>query len=194
LALHHLGSNARTIKFLVAYAPGGGVNVLARLLAEQIARTRGVTTVVENRPGAAGLIAADAVLRAPPDGNTLLFTSSDPLVVTPHFRKLAYDPLVSFEPICKLVDTPSVVLVNNTSPYHSIAEFIDGARSKPGDFTVASVGPGGAYHIAVEMLKRTAGAGLTYVPYSSSAPAIGALLGGHVTAVLAAYPTGAEQL
>jgi tripartite-type tricarboxylate transporter receptor subunit TctC len=153
-----------------------------------------VKVVIENRPGAAGLIAADAVLRAPPDGNTLLFTTPDSLVVTPHLRKLAYDPLVDFEPVCKLVDTPPVIVVNNTSTYRSIAEFIEGARSKPGDFTIASVGPGGTYHIAVEMLKRAAGARLIYVPYPGSARAINALLGRHVTAVLAAYPNTAEQI
>jgi tripartite-type tricarboxylate transporter receptor subunit TctC len=153
-----------------------------------------VKVVIENRPGAAGLIAADAVLRAPPDGNTLLFTTPDWLVVTPHLRKLAYDPLVDFEPVCKLVDTPPVIVVNNTSTYRSIAEFIEGARSKPGDFTIASVGPGGTYHIAVEMLKRAAGACLIYVPYPGSARAINALLGRHVTAVLAAYPNTAEQI
>jgi tripartite-type tricarboxylate transporter receptor subunit TctC len=183
----------KTIKLVVAFAPGGAVDILARILGEQINRVQGVSVIVEDRPGASGMIATDAVLHAAADGGTLLVTS-DPFVITPLLRRGVYDPLVSFEPVCKLVDTPAVFVVNGASPYRTVSDLIDAARRQPGMVTVASIGPANSYHIAVENLKRTANVDLTYVPYAGSAPAINALLGGHVTSVLAAYPNAAEQM
>jgi tripartite-type tricarboxylate transporter receptor subunit TctC len=185
---------ARTVKIVNAFAAGGAVDVLARILAEQVTRARGITMVVENRPGANGTIATEMVLRAAPDGNTLLFTAPDSLVIAPQLRKTTYDAMTSFEPVCKLVDTPAVIVVNNASPYRTLTELIDAARTKPGTITIASVGPAGSYHLAIEALKRRAKADLTFVPYPGSGPAITALLGGHVTSVLAAYPNAAEQI
>jgi tripartite-type tricarboxylate transporter receptor subunit TctC len=183
----------KTVKLIVAFAPGGAVDILARILGEEITHAEGVTVVVEDRPGASGMIATDAVLHAAPDGGTLLVTS-DPFVITPLLRRGTYDPLTSFEPVCKLVDTPAVFVVNSASPYRSVGDLVDAARRQPGSLTVASIGPANSYHIAVENLKRRANVDLTYVPYAGSAPAINALLGGHVTSVLAAYPNAAEQM
>jgi tripartite-type tricarboxylate transporter receptor subunit TctC len=183
----------KTLKLVVAFAPGGAVDILARILGDEISRARGVTVVVEDRPGASGMIASDAVLHAAPDGGTLLVTS-DPFVITPLLRRGTYDPLTAFEPVCKLVDTPAVFVVNGASPYSTVGDLIEAARRKPGSVTIASIGPANSYHIAVENLKRKANVDLTYVPYAGSAPAINALLGGHVTSVLAAYPNAAEQM
>jgi tripartite-type tricarboxylate transporter receptor subunit TctC len=134
---------ARTVKFVVPYAAGGGVDIMARLLAEQIGRAQGLTMVIENRPGAGAVIGAEAVARAMPDGNTLLITGND-FVITPQLRKVNYDPLTSFEPICHLVSSPPVIVVNGASPYRTLADLLNAARDKPGDLTVASSsGPGG---------------------------------------------------
>jgi tripartite-type tricarboxylate transporter receptor subunit TctC len=183
----------RTIKIVVPAAPGGGTDILARLLAEQIRRTQGSTMVVENRPGAGGVIGTEAASRAAPDGNTLLI-SPPAMVVTPHLRKVNYDPLTSFEPICYLVSFPGVIVVNSASPYRALAELLNVARTKPGHLTMASFGPATGAHIAVEMLKRAANVNITYVPYAGEAPAVNALLGEHVTSGLVTFAIVAEQL
>jgi tripartite-type tricarboxylate transporter receptor subunit TctC len=183
----------RIIKIIVPFAPGGGTDVLARLVAEQIGQTQGTTVLVENRPGGGSAIGTEAVARATPDGNTLLVAAVS-FVTNPHLRKLNYDPLTSFAPICHLANSPLVIVVNSASPYRTLADLLDAARAKPGDLTIASVGPASSIHVAVEMLNRAANVKMTYVPYSGTALAINALLGGHVTSVFAEYPTAAEQL
>jgi tripartite-type tricarboxylate transporter receptor subunit TctC len=183
----------RTIKVVVPVSPGGASDLLARLLAEQIGRAQGQTMLIENRPGASQIIGTEAVSRAAPDGNTLLINSPDSLVI-PHLRKLNYDPLTSFEPICYLVRAPLIIVVNTASPYRTLANLLDAARSQPRDFTLASFGPATVHQIAFETLKRAAKVDMTFVPYPGVAPAINALLGEHVTSVLGTYSTVAEQL
>jgi tripartite-type tricarboxylate transporter receptor subunit TctC len=116
------------------------------------------------------------------------------MLVIPHLRKLNYDPLKSFEPICYLASVPDVIVVNSASPYRSLAALFDAARAKPGVLTLASVGPASVFDISVEMLKRAAHVNMTYVPYPGGAPVLNALLGEHVTSALATYSTSAEQL
>ena len=183
---------ARTIKIVVPFPAGGTADILARLLGEQISRDRGVTIVVENRPGAGAVIGTEAVARATPDGNTLLVTASL-FVVSPHLRKVNYDPLTSFEPICQLTSTPTVILVNSASPYLTLADLLDAARAKPGSLTLATVA-GSSSHVAFEMLKRAANVDISFVPYPGGAPAVTALLGNHVTSVLLPYAGLEEHL
>ena len=121
---------ARTIKIVVPYPAGGTADILARILGEQISRTEGVTLLTENRPGASAIIGTEAVSRAAPDGSTLLITSTA-FLIAPHLTKLNYDPLTSFEPICQLVSTPIVVIVNSGSPYGTLADWLNAARAKP---------------------------------------------------------------
>jgi len=184
---------AATIKIVVPSTPGGGADILARMLAEQISRTQGVTMIVENRPGAGNTIGTEAASRAAPDGNTLLINTPE-FVINSHLRKLNYDPLTSFEPICYLVRSPQLLVVNSASPYRKLADLLDAARAKPGELTLASTGPASSPHIAIEALKRAAGVNITYVPYQGSTPAVNALLGEHLTAVVASYPNVAEQV
>ena len=183
----------RTIKLIVPVPPGGAVDFLARLLAEQISRSQGPTIVIESRPGAGGRIATEAVARLAPDGATLLMTYPS-LVIDPHVRKVSYQPLTSFEPICNLVEAPNVIVVNSASPYRSLGQLMNAARSRPGEVTMASIGPASNQHIAIEAVKRASNVGLTYVPYPGSAPTVNALLGEHVTSLLAAYSNVAEQI
>jgi tripartite-type tricarboxylate transporter receptor subunit TctC len=156
------------------------MDILARVLGEQIGRAQGPTMLIENRTGAGGAIAAEAVSRAAPDGNTLLIESND-FVITPQLRKLSYDPLTSFEPICYLTNTPSVIIVNNASPYLTLANLLDVARAQPGELTLAATGPLTTFHLGFEMLKLAAKVDMTFVPYPGGAPATNALLGGHVS-------------
>jgi len=183
---------ARTIKIVVPFAAGGVTDVVARLLAEQIGRVQGPTLVIENRVGAGGAIGAEAVSRAPPDGNTLLVSTAD--FLAPRQIKLNYDPVTSFEPICYLVNTPLVFTVNSASSYNTLANLLEAARDKPGDLTMASVGPETALQIGVDMLMRAANVKMTYVPYAGGAPVVNALLGGHVTSALLTYTSSGEHL
>jgi tripartite-type tricarboxylate transporter receptor subunit TctC len=183
----------KTIKIVVPYAPGSGPDILGRLLAEQVGRQNGPTMVVEDRPGAGTVIGTEAVARAAPDGSTVLIVAPS-FVINPSLRKVNYDPLTNFEPICHLAATPMVLVVNSASPYRTLADLLDAARAKPGELNLGSGGPGSSLHIGFEILKRAAGVNMIYVPYTGNAPAINALLGGHLTSVFADYPTVVEQL
>jgi tripartite-type tricarboxylate transporter receptor subunit TctC len=195
LAMSDQGASAqtRTIKIVVPSTPGGGADVLARLLADQMSRAQGQTFVVENRPGASNTIGTEVVSRAAPDGNTLLITTPE-FVINAHLRKLSYDPLTSFEPICTLARSPQLFVVNGASPYKTLGDMLDAARAKPGELTIASAGPASSPHVAIETLKRAAKANITYVPYQGTGPAINALMGQHLTAVLASYPNVVSQV
>src|SRR5439155_355407 len=173
-------------RIVVPFPAGGSADILARLLGEQISKAQGPTVLVENRPGGGASIAYEAVARAAPDGNTLVINGNS-LVINPLLRKVNYDPLTSFEPVCHLVSSPQVIVVNSASPYRTLTELFDAARAKPGELSLASVGPATTQHIGFEQLKRLAKVDLTYVPYPGGAPATNALLGGHVTAVLENY-------
>src|SRR5689334_23153836 len=174
---------ARTIRVIITVPPGGSIDILFRLLADQISSTRGQTIIIESRPGGGGTIAAEAVARAAPDGNTLL-SNNNGTIISAILRKVNYDPLTSFEPICYLVTTPQIVVVNSASPYRTLAELLDAARAKPGELSLASVGPNTTQHLGIERLKRLAGANLTYVPYPGGAATANALLGAHVTSAV----------
>jgi tripartite-type tricarboxylate transporter receptor subunit TctC len=177
---------ARTIRIVVPFPAGGSADDLARLLAEEIGRSRGVNLVIENRPGAGTVVASEAVSRAAPDGNTLLIVANS-FVINPSLKKLNYDPFVSFAPVCHLVSSPLIIAVNSDAPYRSLADLVNAAHAKPGELTMASVAPATTQHIAFEMLKRAADINMIHVPYPGGAPAVTALLGGHVTAVIANY-------
>jgi Tripartite tricarboxylate transporter family receptor len=120
------------------------------------------------RAGAGSIIGTEAVSHAAPDGNTLLIINPT-FVMNPHLRKVNYDPVTSFEPICYLVNAPTVIVVNSASPYRTLADLLDSARARPGDLTLAG---SGLFYIAFEMLKRAANLNMTFVPYPGGAPAV----------------------
>jgi tripartite-type tricarboxylate transporter receptor subunit TctC len=184
----------RTVRIVVPFPPGGTADILARMLGQQIAQTGGPTIVVENRPGGGTVIATDLVARAAPDGNTVLLMANSFVINRSVRASLPYDPLTSFEPICLLVDSPQILVVNAASPFKTLGEFVAAAKAKPGEMNYATVGPATTQHIAFEMFRRAAGINLTYVPYGGGAPATTALLGGHVMAVLANPSEVMEQV
>jgi tripartite-type tricarboxylate transporter receptor subunit TctC len=181
-----------TIRIVVPLPPGGGVDAVARLMAEQIGRTQGAIVVVENRPGAGTIIGTEAVARAAPDGNTLLMVPNS-FVVAPQLHKVNYDAIESFAPVCSLVATPTVLAVNRASRFRTLGEFVDAARAEPGKLTVASVG-GAALQVTFEMLQQAARIRTTFVSYPGTLPAVTAALGGHVDAAYTDFPTAAGQL
>jgi tripartite-type tricarboxylate transporter receptor subunit TctC len=184
---------SRTIRIVVPYAPGGTADIVARLLADQAGRTGGPTMVVENRPGAGGAVGTETVARATADGTTLLVVST-PFLIDPLLRKLNYDPLQSFAPICNLASAPTLIVVNSASPYRTLGELLDDARAKPGQITMASIGPGSSFQLGFETLKRAAKVDMTFVPYPGNAPALNAVLGQQVTSMFATLSNVSEYL
>jgi tripartite-type tricarboxylate transporter receptor subunit TctC len=184
---------ATTIRIIVPNALGGGIDSAARLLSRQIGQAYHATVIVENRPGAGGVIGTEDVARSAPDGNTLLFDAGN-LIVNAQVRAVHYNPLTSFEPICDLISAPNLIVVNGSSPFGTLANLISAARAKPGELTLASSGPATALQIEFEKFKRAADVNITFVPYRGTAPAVEAVLGGHVTSAIASYSVVAEQL
>jgi tripartite-type tricarboxylate transporter receptor subunit TctC len=185
----------KTVRIVVPFAAGGPADLIARLLAEQIGRTQGTAMVIENRTGASGVIGTEAVSRGAPDGNTILIINNSFVINAILRPSVTYNPLTSFEPICLLANLPLVLVVNSSSAFRSLADFLVVARARPGELTFASFGPGTPNHIAEESLKRAAKVNWTYVPYpGGDAPAVAALLGGHITVLLATYSGVMEQL
>jgi tripartite-type tricarboxylate transporter receptor subunit TctC len=191
---HYAGPQSiSTVKIVVPVAPGGANDFLARVLAEQIGRAQGTAFTIENRTGAGGIIGAEAVSRSAPDGSTLLIDSNS-LLMDALLQKTNHHPLTSFEPICDLVDTPSVITVNAAAPYRKLVDLIDATRAKPREITLATLGPGGPLRIGFERLRRAANVDITFVPYPGVAPAENALLGGHVSSAFSTYSTVSEQV
>jgi tripartite-type tricarboxylate transporter receptor subunit TctC len=184
---------ARTIRVILPVPPGGAIDIFSRIVAEQISTATGTNMVIESKPGAGGIIAAEYVAHAPPDGNTLL-SNNNAIIVSSILHKVNYDPLTSFEPICDLVTTPQIIVVNAASPYHTLTELLDAARAKPGELSIASVGPNTTQHIGIERLKRLAHADLTYVPYPGGATPINALLGNHIDAAVLNWSEIGQQI
>ncbi|PWT93780.1 MAG: hypothetical protein C5B56_00155 [Proteobacteria bacterium] len=188
-----LAQTGRTIRLVVPVPAGASTDVIARLTAEQISRSRGVNMVIDNRPGAGGMIGTEFVSRAAPDGNTLIMLSNTYLIDA-QMRKASYHPVTAFDPVCLLVESPAVFLVNGASPYATLKDLIDAARTRPGELSMAAIGPGSALHLGFINLTQAAGVSMTYVPYAGSAPAVTAALGQHVTSVFSGYAVVVEQM
>jgi tripartite-type tricarboxylate transporter receptor subunit TctC len=170
----------RPIRLIVGYAPGGGTDNVARALAKGMSERLGQSVVVDNRPGANTIIAAQALQSAKPDGYTLLMV--DPTTVALNqslYTSLPYDP-AKFEPVAQAATFPVGLLVSSNSKYASVAQFVQAAKARR--LPVASAGLGNITHLAMEMFQQSANAGFTHVPYKGSAPAIQALLSGEVEA------------
>jgi tripartite-type tricarboxylate transporter receptor subunit TctC len=185
--------SSRTIKIILPFAPGGPAYNAIRILGQQISATGGPTIVAEPHPGAGTAIGTELVATATPDGNTLGVISNS-FVLLPQTRKVNYDPLTDFAPICDVVDFPPLIVVNSESPYHTLGDLIAAARAQPGILTLASIGPATVSHLTIERLKLRAKADIIFVPYPGYSPGIEALLGSHVTAVLADYSSLVEHL
>ena len=171
---------------VVPFAAGGGIDIFARLLADEIGRSGETSVVVEDRPGASSMIGTEYVARAAPDGATVLISSNSTLI-TPVLRKSAFDPARDLTPVCILAESPQVIVVKADAPYKSLADLVAAARGAPGALTIGSNGPASTQHLVAEMFKRVAGADMTYVPYPGGAPAVNAVIGGHITAVAANF-------
>ena len=182
----------RTITLTVGFAPGGGTDTAARIVARKLTESIGQTVVVENRAGAGGNIAAQHIAAAAPDGYTISLSSVGPLSVSPAmYNDLPYDPKRDIAPITMGMVFPNVFVVHPGVPARTLAEFVALAKSKPGELTYASSGVGGAGHLAGELFKQRAGIDMIHVPYKGGGPAMVDLLGGRVT-MYPAVPSTAQ--
>ncbi|HUQ29742.1 MAG TPA: tripartite tricarboxylate transporter substrate binding protein [Usitatibacter sp.] len=180
---------SRPLKIVVPFAPGGQPDVVARALAEPLAKALGQPVIVENRPGAGGNIAAEVVARAAPDGLTLLMGTNGPLAVSPALeRDLRYDVARDFVPVTLVGTSPNLIVVQAASGIRTLAELVARGRAEPGKLNFSSVGKSSVSQLSMELLNAMAGTSMTHVPYNGGAPAVTALLAGDVQ-VLSLNPT-----
>ena len=174
---------AKTVRFVVPFAPGGSTDIIGRTVAQKLTEMWGQTVIVDNRPGGSTVIGTDIVAKSPPDGHTLLVTPAPFTIVPSLIAKLPYDPTRDFEPITLINTTPLVVVVHPGVPARSVKELIALAKSKPGSLNYGSSGAGGSNHLAGELFNAMAGVKTVHIPYKGNAPALTDLLGGHVDLV-----------
>ena len=180
--VHAQAYPAKPIAVAVGFGAGGPVDSVARQLGTFMAKDLGQPVVVENRPGAAGIVAAAAVAKARPDGYTLILQASPTQTVAPFLNaNIAFDPLKDYSPISGVVETAFVLLIAKDHPAKNVRELIQYAKAKPKEVNFGSSGIGSSSHLAAEMLKKMAGVDMTHVPYKGNAAAITDILGGQLT-------------
>ena len=185
----------RPVTMVVGFAPGGGTDTVARIIAKNLSESLGQQVVVENKAGAGGNIAAEYVARAAPDGYTILLGNVGSLAVAPHMiASLGYDPLRDFAPITMAVVFANVLVVQPSLPVQSLADFVKLAQAKPGTVTFGSSGIGGAGHLAGELLKKRANIDMIHVPYKGGGPAMQGMLGGQVMSIFATPVSAGGQM
>ena len=172
---------AKPIRFISPFVPGGSQDVIARIVGGKLAERTGQQVVVDNRSGAAGLIAAELTAKAPRDGYTLMMITAGPITIAPALqRKLAYDPLRDLAAVTQLVETPMALVASPSFAAKSVTEAIALAKAKPGQINYASVGNGSVSHLTMELFKTHTGTDMAHVPYKGAVPAFTDLIGGQI--------------
>ncbi len=172
---------AGPVRILVGFAPGGGTDILARIVAQKLQTMWGVTVLVENRAGATGVIAAEAVAKAAPDGNTLLMAHINSHALAPALMpKLSYVVDRDFTPLTLVGITPNLLICNNDQPAKTVAELVAQCKANPGKVSFGSAGQGSAQHMALESFKLAAGVDTIHIPYKGSGPMLADLIGGQI--------------
>lgn len=180
---------ARPVKMVVAYAAGGGADALARTVGEALTQQTGQTFVVENKPGAGGIPAADMVSKAPADGYTILLTDTQYVITPALFAKLPFDPRHDLVGVSLMTRVPFFFAVKTSSHIDSLQQFIDLAKANPGKYNYGSAGIGSLHHIAMESFKTAMGIDIIHVPYKGSGQSIVGFLGGETTITVASLPS-----
>lgn len=176
----------KPVVLVVPTAPAGGTDTIARLIADALGKRLGQPFVIENRPGANGILGVDAGARAAPDGYRLLFAYAAAVVVNPSlYKKLPYNPVKDFAPVAQISRGGNLLLVRNNLPVTTLQEFVDYAKARPDKLSYCSWGAGSGGHLAMESLKKQTGIAMMHVPYKGSSPCVQDLLGGQVDAAFA---------
>ena len=189
------GWPAKPVRIVVAYPPGGGIDVMARQIGDKLAKSWGQPVIVENKPGANTILAAETVAKSAPDGSTVLMTTDATFSINPHlYAKLPYDGQRDFEPVTMLVLLQQMLVANPALPANTLAQLIDYAKKNPGKVNYASYGSGSQPHLAGEMLKYQAGIDLVHVPYKGISLAVPAVIAGEVQLTFAGIATSMGPL
>ncbi len=181
LTAHAQPFPSKPIRIIVGFVPGGGSDFIARVVSQKITEPLGRTVVVDNRPGAGGVIATEYVARQPADGYTLLLTSAGPNGIAPALSaKISYDPLKDFDAITQVVNMPFMMAVHPSLPVRNVKELVALARARPGQLNFGSAGHGSTNHLVSEMLKLAANINMTHVPYKGVAAAMTDVIAGQI--------------
>lgn len=183
----------RPVSLVVPYSAGGGADGAARILAQRLSRSLGQQVLVENRPGAGGLIGAQYVAEAEPDGYTVLYDASA-FVTNQVLRQTPFDAEAAFEPVSLAVIAPNILVTSPDAPFETIKDFVGYASENPDEVTFASAGSGTASHLAGESLNEAAGLEIVHVPYQGGAPAVNDVMGGQVSIYFANTAAAASQV
>jgi len=188
LAARADGYPAKTIRLVIPYPPGGGTDITGRAMAQRLAETLGQSVVIENKPGATGMIGAAGVAKSPADGYTVLFGAASEMAINASlFKNMTYDPRADFEPVM-LVATFPLVFVAQASSSRSLAALIEAAKAKPDSVSYGSIGSGSPQHLAAELLSSMAQAKLVHIPYKGSGPLVQDAVGGHIDMAVSSVP------
>jgi len=185
----------RAITIIVAQPPGGGTDIISRIVAQQLSVQLGKPVVVENKPGAGTIVGTEAAAKSPPDGYTLLAGLTANMAVNPSlFRKLSYDPIRDFTPVGMMAEFPFVLVVSKNFPAKSVKELLAMAKAKPGEINFASAGNGTGQHLSAELFKLMAGVDMTHVPYRGASPAYSDVISGRTPVFFDNLASGLGQI
>ncbi len=182
----------KPIKFVVPYPPGGGTDVIARIVQERLGAALGQPVLIENKGGAGGSVGTEVVARAAPDGYTVLFTLSSHTINPAIFPKLSFDTVKDFEPVGTVASLPQILVAGPQFPAKNVAEMLALAKAKPDSLSYASVGNGSPGHLAGELMKIRAGVQMTHIPYRGGGPAVTDVMGGQVPLLWVSIPAAAQ--
>ena len=194
LAAQAQGYPERPIRFVVPYPPGGGTDVVARIVQPRLQAVLGQSIVIDNKGGAGGSLGTDIVSKAAPDGYTVLFTLSSHTINPAIFPKLPYDTLKDFEPVGLVASLPQLLAANPGVPVRTVADLVAQAKAAPDKFSFASVGNGSPGHLAGELMVIRTGAQMVHSPYRGGGPAVTDVMGGQVPLIWVSIPAAAQQV
>ena len=181
---------SQQIKFVVPYSPGGLPDTVARVVARKLGERIGQSVVVDNRPGANGVVAAQALLSSTPDGHTLLVTDDSMMTINPLiYKNIAYDPKKDFLPVSLIATAPLFLAVHPSVPANTFQELVALIKSKPGEFAYGSSGIGSTHHLCTEAMKAALGLDIRHIPYKGTGQSVPAVVGNQVAMVFSAFPS-----
>ncbi len=177
--VHAQGYPTKPVKIIVAFTPGSATDIIARVTADQFSKSMGQSFIVENKPGAGGILGTEAAKNAAPDGYTLTACPSGPFGINPGiYKSLPYDPIKDFEPISDLVLTPQTIVVGAQTPYRSLKDLVAAAKARPGEIAYGSLGAGSTSHLTMEAFQQAAGVKMNHIPFKGGAEAQTQIMGG----------------
>ena len=186
---------SKPIRLNVPFPPGGGTDIVSRVVASKLSQTLGQPVVIENKPGAGGNSGVDLTAKAAPDGYTLVMGQTSNLAINPSlYARMPYDPERDLAPVALVADAPLAIVVAAGAPYRSLADMIAAAKARPEALTVASPGNGTVSHLAAELLQGVAGIKMQHIPYKGSSQALTDLIGGRIDVFMASVPTAFAQI